>query len=92
MVYFIHTSTSIFSHSLNNWDINFSAGKPAFPTDPDIMKASNVSGSVVGDEIEYILTVRNPNDFVLEDFVVVDNLAFDFVEFVPESIKLNGYT
>jgi len=58
---------------------------------PSISKAANVSSAEVGDIIEYTITVNNPDSSALEgDFVVVDVLDLDFVEFIAGSVEVNG--
>jgi len=68
---------------------------PTQPTDPDLSdptltKTANRQMAELGDVIEYRLTVNNPNNENLYDFVVVDILNLDLVEFVPGSVRING--
>jgi len=57
--------------------------------EPTVTKTANPYNYVmVGNEIEYTLTVKNPNHFVLENFLVVDRLDTDLVEFVDGSLEV----
>ena len=61
--------------------------------DPSIAKTANRVTSVVGDHITYTLTAHNPNDEALEGvFTIVDVIDVSLVQFIPDSIRLNGAT
>jgi len=57
---------------------------------PSLLKEANRETAAVGDEILYTLTVSNPNNEILYDFVVVDNLRIDLVNLVRGSVQVNG--
>ena len=65
------------------------ATEPALEA-PTLTKIANRQTAEVGDTIEYRLTVNNPNEENLYDFVVVDILDLALVEFVPGSVRING--
>jgi len=56
---------------------------------PDIAKAANVSSAVVGDEVEYTITVINNGEHARTgDFIVTDVLDTAFVQFVLGSLTV----
>jgi len=56
---------------------------------PTIEKDADRSPVNINDEIEYTITVNNPNDIDLDgDFVVIDNLDIDYVELVVSSVSV----
>jgi len=58
--------------------------------DGDVCEFGDVFEAEVGETARYRVTVINPNDVALEDFVVVDTLNLSLVEFVPGSVRING--
>jgi len=72
-------------------------GMPSLPVEipvgtllvPTITKAANVTTATVGSEIEYTITVSNENPISLSgEFVVIDELDTDFVEFIDGSLSV----
>ena len=57
---------------------------------PTLEKTANRNIVYVGDRITYTLTVTNPNDFELENWLLVDNLNTSYVAFVNGSVRFNG--
>jgi len=49
----------------------------------------NEADAEVGQTLRYQLTVSNPNNIALEDFVVIDILDIDLVEFIG-NVRING--
>jgi len=75
-------TTPIQRHTLNNYDINFRY--------MSITKSADVTSATVGDRIEYTITVFNPHADLEEDFIVVDVLDLDLVEFLSNTLRING--
>jgi len=43
-----------------------------------------------GHTLRYQITIRNPNDFAIENYLIVSELDLDLVNFVPGSVRVNG--
>lgn len=57
---------------------------------PSLTKEANRETANVGDTIKYTLTVNNPNNVNLFDFVVVDNILTNLVTFQAGTVQVNG--
>ncbi|WP_066869880.1 SPOCS domain-containing protein [Clostridium mediterraneense] len=55
-----------------------------------VEKCSNVEHAIVGDEIEYSITVINESDVMYEDVTIIDTLDAS-LEFVKDSVYLGNY-
>jgi len=59
--------------------------------DPTITKVADRETVFEGEYIEYTITVTNPNENAgLDNLVVVDRIRVDLVEFIAESLRVDG--
>lgn len=55
-----------------------------------IEKEVNLNDASIGDNLSYKINVTNSSPFIVNDFVVIDNLDPNLVTYIPNSIKVNG--